>query len=340
MSDAVGPDRAGVTHQTPKPTWRHSLNVARAVLCWSLATVLILVALVRLLRIESRPVFIEIEAAAAWLLIAAFPLFALAALARKKALALIAIVLCVTQVDLAAGMVRWHGSGRLPDGQTLVRIATANVRFDNPRIEELGRQLMGLDVDVLCLQEITPANLERLQRVGLLTKFAYHVIDPLPYYQGSAILSRLPISSGRAFPVAGFPMTRAELITPAGPLDLVNVHVVAPLSRPNARRWRAQLLALASMHGVDHAPLVLAGDFNSTFDHAALDRLVDRGFQDAFATVGRGIGATWPVWCGPALLRLDHVLVTGASIISTRLQNSAGSDHRRLIVSLALPPAR
>ncbi len=55
-------------------------------------------------------------------------------------------------------------------------------------------------------------------------------------------------------------------------------------------RWRSQLSALPPP-GAD--PVILAGDFNATLDHAAFRRLLDLGYADAASQVGNGLAATW-----------------------------------------------
>ena len=87
----------------------------------------------------------------------------------------------------------------------------------------------------------------------------------------------------------------------------------------------------------------MAGDFNATGDHEPMDELLGtHGLRDAFTEVGRGVGATWPQWDGPVIpvMRLDHVVLTDTvAALSAQVQDSPGSDHRRLSVELALPSA-
>jgi len=117
---------------------------------------------------------------------------------------------------------------------------------------------------------------------------------------------------------------------------------VAPLNESQAVRWRAQLDLLSQMKAPEGGSLVMAGDFNATLDHAPMNALVSSGMRDAFSEAGQGIGATWPQSSGPmpALMRLDHVLVSDTVVVmSAQVQPNPGSDHHRLSVELALPPA-
>jgi endonuclease/exonuclease/phosphatase (EEP) superfamily protein YafD len=100
-------------------------------------------------------------------------------------------------------------------------------------------------------------------------------------------------------------------------------------------------VGLAALHDNKFRAVIMAGDFNATSDHAPFVELTRSGLRDAFGEAGRGTGATWPQWKGPVmpLMRLDHVLVDdGVVVLNAQVQANRGSDHRRLVVELALQP--
>ncbi len=84
---------------------------------------------------------------------------------------------------------------------------------------------------------------------------------------------------------------------------------------------------------------VLAGDFNATFDHAALRAVLGLGYDDAACAVGRGLAWTWrPLRLRFPRLALDHVLVDPRiGVASVDLVPVAGSDHRAVVAELVLP---
>ena len=309
---------------------------------WALAAGMSVVGLNRLFRSESEPALIGVQGIGMWLLLPAYPLALAAALTRRKALAGIAVVLVVGNVVWASEMFEHGRDQPAPTGAATLRLVSANLLVTNPDIVTLARDLAATGADVIVLQEVSAEHLAGLGAAGLLAKYPYQVLDPLPTFHGSAILSTLPIADGRAFDVAGSPMTRADLITGTGIVRLINVHTVAPLNESQARRWRAQLDLLAQMRPPESGALIMAGDFNATLDHAPMDVVVSSGMRDAFNEAGQGIGATWPQSSGPMLplMRLDHVLVSDSVVVmSAEVQANPGSDHRRLAVELALPSA-
>lgn len=307
---------------------------------WVLAAGMSVVGLSRLFRSESEPALIGVQGFGMWLLLPAYPLALAAALARRKALAGIAVVLLLGNVVWVSEMFERGREQPAPTGAATLRLVSANLLVTNPDIVALGRDLAATGADVIVLQEVSAEHLAGLGVAGLLAEYPYQVVDPLPAFHGSAILSTLPIADGRAFDVAGSPMTRADITIGTGIVRLINVHTVAPLNESQAIRWRVQLVLLSQMQPPEGGALVMAGDFNATMDHAPMDALISSGMRDAFNEAGHGIGATWPQSSGPMppLMRLDHVLVSDTVVVmSAEVQANPGSDHRRLSVELALP---
>jgi len=324
---------------------------------WLAAGGMITVALIRTLANETRPLLVGVQGIAVWLLVPAYPLLAGTAiqLARRSggrsrstgrrpplALAAIAAGLVTVQGLLLVTAVGRRGPRTAPPGSLLLRIVSANLLVHNTEVAALAQELLATDADLLVLQEVTPTHLATLRLSPLGKAYPHQMLDARTGYHGSAIFSRFAIEGGGPITVAGFPMLEAELTTPAGPLRLINVHAAAPVDHVNTVIWRRQYAELARTAATATIPLLLAGDFNATLDHAPLRRLLAAGLRDAFVEAGRGLGATWPSWNGlvPPVMRIDHVLVgRQISVVKVIDQKSAGSDHRRLVVDLALPLA-
>lgn len=308
---------------------------------WLLAGAMTFVGIVRLARSETVPLLIGLQGVSGWLLVPAYPLAIIALVKRRRVLAPVAVILALGQAALSLHSLGWHGVQQAPVAAIPFSLVTANVLDENPQIPQLAAELAALDADVVLLQEVTPAVLERLRGGPLWTRYRYRQLSPHEGFAGAAIFSRHPIVSGLEIPVAGNPMLEAEIRTPAGIVRVINVHTIAPLSTVGALTWRRQFAALEGIARATSTPLILAGDFNATLDHAPLERLVASGLRDAFVEAGLGIGATWPRWPGPIppVMRLDHVMVSASvSVLSVVEQTSIGSDHRRLFVRLALAP--
>lgn len=313
---------------------------ALRVLGWIAAGGMGAVTAARFYRSTSEPLLIAVQGVAGWALLPAFPLAGLAIWSRQIALSSVAVALAGVQVTLAAGALGGTEPQPLGEDDVRLRLVSANVLFDNPDLGRLSDDIAAEGADVVVLQEVTPEGVAVLRSSTLWDAYPYRALAPAPQFHGSATFSRFPIVRSGRVDVGGRPMLSTDLETPAGPVRVVNVHTIAPLNRGDARTWAKQFPDLARLVTQSAAPVVLAGDFNATLDHAPLDELVRGGVRDAFSHGGSGLGATWPAGRGPLppLMQLDHVLVSDAiDVGDVAVRHSAGSDHRRLVVELGLP---
>lgn len=226
----------------------------------------------------------------------------------------------------------------------VLRVLTANLRFGRAAAEAVTELARRKQADVLFVQELTARAAAGLQEAGLGELLPYRVTQPMPNgTPASGIYARYPLHSGLAAVPGSAVRCTARLDLPSGEFaQLACVHAVPPRparSPGRAAMWRRQLSALP-VPGVD--PLVLAGDFNATLDHAQLRLLLRRGYADAASQAGNGLVPTWgPKPDGPlALLAIDHVLTDRRwATLATSAHRLTGSDHRALYAELRLPAA-
>jgi endonuclease/exonuclease/phosphatase (EEP) superfamily protein YafD len=227
------------------------------------------------------------------------------------------------------------------DGPVL-SVLTVNLLAGGAAGPELVELVRRTGADVLFLQEITDDAAGRLKRAGLGDLLPNQMLDIEGYrYRGSAIYSRHPLREGLTIGPSYASQPTARLDLPGGrAVQLVCVHPHPPMppwSLPSAPRWRFELAALPPP---GDPPVVLAGDFNATADHAQFRRLLHMGHVDAASRVGHGLVPTWgPEPRGrPPMLAFDHVLVDPrCAVLATSVHPVAGSDHRALFVSFRLP---
>ena len=227
------------------------------------------------------------------------------------------------------------------DGPVL-RVLTVNLltgRAAGGRIVELVRTT---DADVLFLQELSEDAVSRLKQAGLSELLPHEMLDVAGYrYRGSGIYARHPLHDGLTIgpSFASQPTARLDL-PPGRSVQLVCVHPHPPMPPwhgPAAPRWRGELTALPPPGDV---PVVLAGDYNATLDHAQFRRLLRLGHVDAASRLGKGLVPTWgPEPHGrPVLLPFDHVLIDPrCAVLATSTHPVPGSDHRALYVEFRLP---
>jgi endonuclease/exonuclease/phosphatase (EEP) superfamily protein YafD len=224
----------------------------------------------------------------------------------------------------------------------VLRVLTINLHYGKAAGPGLVRLARRVGADVLFLQELGDDGATRLKAAGLTELLPSMMDDGKTYrYRGSAIYARYPLREGLAIGPSYASQPAARLDLPSGQaVQLVCVHPhppYPPWSAPAVPRWQGELAALPPP---GDTPVVLAGDFNATADHAAFRRLLRLGHVDAAGRIGRGLTPTWgPEPHGrPALLAFDHVLVDPrCAVLATSAHPVQGSDHRALFAEIRLP---
>jgi hypothetical protein len=237
-------------------------------------------------------------------------------------------------------------AGRSPAGVAAsgprIRVATVSLRKGLVAAGPVLDLVRRYDVDVLSVQELTPAAEAALRAAGIGELLpSAHVIAARPGAvpaASGAVWTRLTVACRGAEPGTFEQPTVRLAIDGAPDVALTAVHSAPPATSPSAvRAWTEDLAALPDPEpGVLR---VLAGDFNATLDHADLRAVLRRGYVDAGWAVGGALGWTWrPLRLRVPRLALDHVLVDPRiTVAAVALATVAGSDHRAVVADLVLP---
>jgi endonuclease/exonuclease/phosphatase (EEP) superfamily protein YafD len=260
-----------------------------------------------------------------------------------------ALALSLFTACLAPRAIADRPVGPGPGSGVALPVMTANLLAGGADPATIVRLVRANDIAVLALQEFTGQARSALTAAGLDTLFPYASIalprtsDPFDT-TGSALYSRYPLSGpGVRLNVGGFQQAYATVEVPsAGPVAIESAHPVAPHSLAVMDEWRTDL-GNEPVPDPDGPPRILLGDFNATLDHAALRRLIGRGYRDAADATGQGLRPTWgPYAIRPVkLVTIDHVLVdrrVGVSRVAVHALPR--SDHRAVVADLWLPARR
>jgi endonuclease/exonuclease/phosphatase (EEP) superfamily protein YafD len=229
-----------------------------------------------------------------------------------------------------------------PAGGPTLRVLTANLLVGRAAAAHVVGLVRRTGADVLLLQELTGDAVIRLKRAGLSDLLPSEMTDiRADSALGSGIYGRYPLSEGMALTPALAAQPTARLDLPSGrSVQLVCVHLRAPSppwSRGAAAVWRHELSLLPPP---GEPPVILAGDFNGTLDHARLRRLLRLGYADAASQVGKGLIPTWgrEPRGYPAMLAIDHILADRrCAVLDAAVYRLPGSDHRAVYAQLRLP---
>jgi endonuclease/exonuclease/phosphatase (EEP) superfamily protein YafD len=220
-------------------------------------------------------------------------------------------------------------------GQPSLRIMSCNIDLGSASTDELSAAIRAAAPDVVCLQEA---------RGDEVAPLARHLPEYVVRADGQFIVaSKLPIVDVYHPPRierGGEPVDprfiRYRVETPAGLVDVYNVHPVSPhgsfdrlrgegllhelasgrffVNRDgfrrladNAARRERQVRALADAAARSPYPVLIAGDTNLPTASWIFGHYLGR-YQDGFAEAGQGFGYTFPARHRPAWLRLDRIL--------------------------------
>jgi endonuclease/exonuclease/phosphatase (EEP) superfamily protein YafD len=259
-------------------------------------------------------------------------LFFSAAVTRRWRVTVAAGVLLTLCLTIAAPSVLGHEVA--PGSQDLV-VMSANLQFGRADVQSLVKAAREHRTDVLVLEEITPAAVAGLKAAGLDTLLPESAGQTRAGAGGTIVRSRFPMTLvepgvDNRTPAQEFNQPVVSIHAASGDVLLRAVHTLPPGVSHAGADWRsglADLQAWRERQSPDQ-PLVMAGDFNSSFGHPGF-RQVAETMTDVHHAAGEGWVRTWPQ--GRRLIRpfiaLDHVLVRGMGVVEAGVVHLPQTDH-------------
>ncbi|MFD4292527.1 endonuclease/exonuclease/phosphatase family protein [Rhodococcus sp. NPDC058505] len=233
------------------------------------------------------------------------------------------------------------GSGANPErGLTVLQ---ANIEFGKADPESVVAQVRSRGVDLMTVNELTVTAMDGLTASGLDELLPYRYVRPAASgADGTGIWSRYPLSEQVQHPGFAMAALSARATLPGGDsLTVLAAHPVPPWPRHQTPIWADELDRL---HGIldglrtDADTVVMAADFNATWDHAQFRALLGDGVRDAAEQAGSGVLRSYPAdrWL-PPLLSIDRILVAGARATDVGVVDLPGSDHRGVLARIMVP---
>ncbi|GGM37238.1 endonuclease [Micromonospora sonchi] len=330
--------RTGLAAIRPTPTTGRHRH--RTILCWITVAPAVAWLVVRLLGVERGPL-VQLLAFTPYVVIGSLGPLVLALALRRRWPAVVAAV--TTAALLAVVAPRALPTPQPSTAGPALRLLTANLLIGSADLRTLVDLVRSERVDVLVVQEFTPASAAGLDRLGLDRLLPYRQLNPMEGSPGSGLYARHPISDEGVRQLRGgwgFTQAYATVTVPgAPPVRVESAHPAAPYALDQIDAWRNDLAAQPA--AAPDGPLsILAGDFNATLDHAPLRALLDTGYADAAAAVGAGLTGTWGPYDGDLIppVVIDHVLVDRRiAVRDVVVHPLPDSDHRMVLADLRLP---
>ncbi|MEU2040671.1 endonuclease/exonuclease/phosphatase family protein [Nocardia niwae] len=216
-------------------------------------------------------------------------------------------------------------------------VMQSNILFGGADPAAVVRAVRDNRVDVLTVDELTGAALERLASAGLLAELPHHYAEPTPDGGGgTGVFSRYPLRDTRKYDGFILNNVSATLDHPErGPITVFAFHPVPPPFDFPA--WRAEMRSVREILDAHTGPAIVGADFNATRDHTAYRDLLRGRFASAADQTGAGLLPTFPEdrrW-GP-VIGIDHILLADATAEQLHTLSVPGSDHRALICRIRL----
>jgi len=219
---------------------------------------------------------------------------------------------------------------------TEIKVLLANVLSTNDDPAPLFKLIEAEQPDLVFLLEVSPQWARKLPAIG--ATFAHSIVEPRDGNFGIAMYSNLPVSSAATVDSSplGFPTIVASLEIGGQSLQVVGTHPMTPLGIQNYDARNSQLNAVARLLQKADGPRLLVGDLNATLWDRQYGSLENRTW---LRNVRQGFGLlpTWPTFMPPAMIPIDHMLVSDEiGVKDVRTGPAIGSDHLPLIATITL----
>lgn len=221
-----------------------------------------------------------------------------------------------------------------------VRCVSLNLLQGNKKYDEVERFLRETNADVVVFQEVSLPWAEVLR--GMTDLYPHQLLRGRKDSKGAALLSKRPVRRLVFEELPGRDPIGAVIAEVEGevPFTILGIHSHKPTSAAGAESQRIYFDWLAEKCRAENAharPVVLMGDFNSAPWSTAFRQFISRTH---LLDTSRGVlfGATWSVNL-PQRLMIDHAFVSPEwQVLNRQVGPDVGSDHRPLIVDLAVAP--
>ncbi|MGV9922419.1 endonuclease/exonuclease/phosphatase family protein [Nocardia rhamnosiphila] len=231
-----------------------------------------------------------------------------------------------------------YTGGQGDDQGRTVTVMQANLLFDGADPRALVDEVRARQVEILTVDELTPAAVAALGRAGLDEALPHRHLSPGRTATGTGIWSSHPLSDTVEYD--GFVLNQLSAtvaIPEVGPVAAYAFHPVPPVY--GTRVWADELSRLRAIleRAPADRPVLVGGDFNATYDHAQYRALSSGRFADAAVQAGAGHLVTYPTdkrW--PPLVGIDHILTAGGRAVAVETVGLPGADHRALVARIQL----
>lgn len=237
---------------------------------------------------------------------------------------------------LPPGVLPGEVAKRAEDFGKPIKLLHANVQISNDNPVRFIQLVQAQQPDIIVIQEATPRWLASLGEIA--SSYPHKLTESRDDPYGIALYSRFPLDKTIiiASEPRGHPEILARAIVGSKHLNIISSHPLQPIGAANFGFRNVELDAVAKLASRTPKPVIVIGDLNITM-WASHYRRFEQTSGLKNARRGFGIEPTWPSFFFPAMIPIDHCLVSDDIYINDfTSQSGIGSDHLPVICTISL----
>lgn len=288
-----------------------------------------------------------------WMAVLSVVVLVVAAVTRRRALAIVNIVCLLVQLCWHIGYLYPRetlspqareavASAQVDTTDRYARIMSLNTKNGCADAAQIVRIVRDEHVEVLALQEVSAWMIDRLNVEGIRQVLPYRMLampseDDNGGVNGLWSVAPMSDTTGGLTPIKASSIPAASINFDGTMIRFGSVHPYSP-RLSNKRLWDRGLDAIGRLADDEHT-FVLMGDFNATWDHTSFRHLLGDRFVDSGENAGEGFHMTYPshayllgIIPMPAFAEIDHI-VHDRSVVVGDLETVTvdGTDHYALL---------
>jgi len=218
--------------------------------------------------------------------------------------------------------------------KNIIKLMIFNISYNNPteNFENIKSLILSEKIDILQFQEVSPQMNEKIRSLKSIFPYSTGLDKPLDLFD-SLILSKYPLLNTE---IGQHHLVQTNFILNEKKISILGIHLFPGGTQVNLNYALQQTNYLKEVVNNINTNLILLGDLNMTSSSKRFTNFLKDTNLYTYSSF-KNITSTWPAFLPNYLgIQIDHVLFTkNFRLISKKIANNFGSDHRPLIVELA-----
>ena len=218
--------------------------------------------------------------------------------------------------------------------KNIIKLMIFNISYNNPteNFENIKSLILSEKIDILQFQEVSPQMNKKIRSLKSIFPYSTGLDKPLDVFD-SLILSKYPLLNTE---IGQHRLVQTNFILNEKKISILGIHLFPGGTQVNLNYALQQTNYLKEAVNNINTNLILLGDLNMTSSSKRFTNFLKDTNLYTYSSF-KNITSTWPAFLPNYLgIQIDHVLFTkNFRLISKKIANNFGSDHRPLIVELA-----